>query len=443
MQATNDGSALGIGTSSTNCSVTVSVNQVPLPPVVSTTTFNAVELSALGTVVGNVGASDPSNFSISNYSWAAIDYPNAFAIDNSGLITISASIDTLALSKSVWAYVVAVCNAFICGQYAVTIDVAVTPRPPVIAPQNRSVAENAAGGSFLTPALIATQPQGLAMNFSVAPTTVFGIQPSTGVLYLQSFATLNFKATSFYALTVAVTTSAGTSASAPVGVLVSEVIKPPFFTAPAFFATVSEGATSGTLITTLTASYLNTVDSLKYVLYGAKPAGAASWFSLDGVSGALSVSYALPGSVLLADRTLTYTAGFYTVNVSVGVINSAGLTANATAVVSVLNIAPRVVSVNATIAANSTGGLVVASLAPAVWSPYVGARLTYSLTAPVTPTGYPSLSLLNASSGVVTVTNVTFTDPRTGLVVNAPGYNVNSQPVIYSSWQVRRCGRWQ
>lgn len=124
LQATNDGSALGIGSATTNCSVTLLVNQVPLPPVISTSTFNAAELSANGTVVGNVGASDPSNFTIANYSWAAVDVPNTFAVGNAtGLITVAGSIDTLALAKTVWLYSLSVCNVFICGVYPITINV--------------------------------------------------------------------------------------------------------------------------------------------------------------------------------------------------------------------------------------------------------------------------------------------------------------------------------
>lgn len=66
-----------------------------------------------------------------------------------------------------------------------TINVGQIPRPPIIFAQNRSIPEDATAGALLYPALVATQPQGLQVNFSVSPTTFFNIQPATGLLYLQ------------------------------------------------------------------------------------------------------------------------------------------------------------------------------------------------------------------------------------------------------------------
>lgn len=76
------------------------------------------------------------------------------------------------------------CSPLRLRSYAITINVAQVARPPVIFPQNRSIAEDAVPGTLLLPALVASQPQGLSLNFSVSPATVFGIL-SSGVLYLQ------------------------------------------------------------------------------------------------------------------------------------------------------------------------------------------------------------------------------------------------------------------
>lgn len=69
----NNGAALGIGNSNSYCSTTVTINQVPLPPVLSNTVFFVPELSPVGTYVGNVGAVDPANFSVGNFVWASVD----------------------------------------------------------------------------------------------------------------------------------------------------------------------------------------------------------------------------------------------------------------------------------------------------------------------------------------------------------------------------------
>jgi hypothetical protein len=99
----NNGAALGIGSSSVSCMLNVTVVQVPLPPVLANTAFFVPELSPVGTLVGNVGATDPANFTVSNYSWSTVDTPNAFSIDpQSGNVTLTSVIDTLVLLKSTW-----------------------------------------------------------------------------------------------------------------------------------------------------------------------------------------------------------------------------------------------------------------------------------------------------------------------------------------------------
>ncbi len=68
---------------------------------------------------------DPANYSISNFTWVAVDTPNLFAINRtSGVIYNTAIVDTLALSKGTWSYSVSVCNPYICGVYPISIVVA-------------------------------------------------------------------------------------------------------------------------------------------------------------------------------------------------------------------------------------------------------------------------------------------------------------------------------
>jgi hypothetical protein len=139
-------------------------------------------------------------------------------------------------------------------------------RPPVINAQNRTISEGAVGGSLIFPAISASQPQSLAYNFTVSPTSVFGIQPTTGLLFLQPAATLAFRIQNMYYLTVSAATASGAIASAPLTVFVTEVNKPPVFSAPAFVSAVNETSAAGTAILTLTATSLNVVDALTYAI---------------------------------------------------------------------------------------------------------------------------------------------------------------------------------
>ncbi len=69
----SNGAALGIGNAFALCTLTVAINQVPLPPVLTNTMFFVPELSPIGTFIGNVGADDPANLTVRDYMWAYVD----------------------------------------------------------------------------------------------------------------------------------------------------------------------------------------------------------------------------------------------------------------------------------------------------------------------------------------------------------------------------------
>jgi hypothetical protein len=90
---------------------------------------------------------------------------------------------------------------------------------------------------------------------------------------------------------------------------------------------------------------------------------------------------------MLVNRSLTYPAGLWTVNVSVQVINIGRFTANAVVVVAIVNIAPRIVALpalNASVASNATAFQMVANLTTAVWTAYSYSTLTYSIVSATT-----------------------------------------------------------
>ena len=124
----NNGAAIGIGNAFSYCTTTVTINRVPLPPVLTNTVFFVPELSPVGTLVGNVAAIDPANFTVRDYVWAFVDpvrptvvenlfgrliislapfrslmQSNPFAIDRTnGTIIFTSFIDTIVLLKNVW-----------------------------------------------------------------------------------------------------------------------------------------------------------------------------------------------------------------------------------------------------------------------------------------------------------------------------------------------------
>ena len=176
----NDGSALGIGSRVAYCSMWVNVVMVPLPPTPTVTTFWIPELSPVGALVGNPLGVDPNNFTF-NYTWGAVDNPNAFAVNRGGNITVSLVQDTLLTLKPTFSYALNMTNGFATSSTPVTINLMPVARPPITFDQSRSLREDAATGWQLTPRLVATHPQGLNMTWTVVPATVFNFAPN-GVL---------------------------------------------------------------------------------------------------------------------------------------------------------------------------------------------------------------------------------------------------------------------
>lgn len=81
VQATNDGTSIGLGKAFSACSVVVDIVQVPLPPVVTTTVFFVSELLPIGWLICDWGAACqhsafltpiPASRSLRHQCWAAL-----------------------------------------------------------------------------------------------------------------------------------------------------------------------------------------------------------------------------------------------------------------------------------------------------------------------------------------------------------------------------------
>jgi hypothetical protein len=116
ISATNDGTAIGLGQARAYCSVTLGVIQSPLPPSIVNLALFTSELVPANSVVGTLVAVDPANYTVTNFTWASRDTPDLFSVSLSGVVGFASVVDTLALSKNTWNYVVSVCNPYICGR---------------------------------------------------------------------------------------------------------------------------------------------------------------------------------------------------------------------------------------------------------------------------------------------------------------------------------------
>jgi len=393
--ALNDGSAVGIGTITSSCTAIVNVNQKPLPPTISISSFSVPDLSSAGTKIGNLGITDPAGYAITSVVWATTDTPNAVAVDNQGNLTVNSVVDSLTLGKSVFRYTVNVSTAYARGTYPITVTFTAVPRPPTIIDQLRSVRQDAAGGSQITPALNASSPQNSPFTFSMSSHALFNIT-NNGIPFVKPGVNLFSSAPGDYVVTVIVLDSNGLTASARLTITLIEVNRPPYWTNSVnntwsytvLERTVSGGALLGNL--GIAALDPNTKDSVTYWLRSWSPTlkgtntGAAP-FTVDSISGAIKVGI-LDGGMLNYDATLTYALP-QTFILNVTARDSSNAEVNGTVFVQVTSIYPRITPLVVSMPGNASPGSLVANMTTVAWTPYSYGRLNYYASCENRPDG--------------------------------------------------------
>jgi hypothetical protein len=426
----NDGSALGIGTASASCSLTINVIQAPLPPVPSVTSFTMPELSAVGAYVGNVKSVDPDGFAIKNHTWTVTDTPHAFLIDAQGNITVRQVVDTITSLKSVFTYTMNVSNAYTSARYTVTISLTPVPRPPTVSDQVRSVREDIVALTKLTPALNASHPQNLNFTFALTPTTTFDVYPN-GTVFLKAGQTLDYNIQSAYVITIVVTDYLGASSNALLTISLIEANKQPkwYNGISNWSFTVDEGSLAGTVLLgspTIQATDPNTRDALTYSLGGCYPTQNKIPFEIDPVTGAVSVATGVSAGWLYNETSVYIVASqtFYC-NMTVKDNGIPSMSANGTMYVKITNIAPRLLlgGSNYTVAGNAAIGTTITNIAPLMWTPYSPATVVYSFDSVDTTAEGDSTFLINPTTGAITVANASYGANQYG----PPRWNYNTR----------------
>jgi hypothetical protein len=437
LTVTNDGTSLGIGSSRSTCVTWVNVSMVPIPPVASVTSFTLPELTNVGTLVGNVMASDPNNFTF-NCTWDTIDTPNAFSVSRDCNISVLLSQDTLLTLKSVYSYVLNITNGYATARVPITITLTPIPRPPVTFAQSSSIIDNAPKFTQLSPSLIASQPQGLPYTFSITPTNVFNVT-SNGTVYLNAANTLDYSVQSSYTLSFIVTASNSLTATANLVITIIQSNKAPVFVnSRVFNFTVNEGSSVGTALTgspAIRATDVNAQDVLSYRIVSSLPASGSQAFTLDSSSGVLTLGAGLAATAgkLVFNETLSYpAANTYKLNVSATDSGSPTLSDNAVVWVTVSNIMPRVAfTTNNTgvywIQQNWSIGAVVTDFGSLAWTAYNRALLTYTMSAETCATGDTAF-VIDPTSGIVKIANVSyFSLALNRTIFSAPRFDYNTK----------------
>ena len=206
-------------------------------PSISDQSMSVVAGASATTVLGRLVAADEEG--------AALQFGggnNRFAVAPDGTVSV---LDPSVLTNGAGPFAVPVSVSDGDKTAFATLTITVTPQPdraPVVDDQSRSVPENSVLGTPVGGALVATDPDGDTVAWSITagnPTGAFAIDPSTGQLSVSG--PLDAEATASYALTVRVASGA-LSDTAQVTVTVVDVNEAPVLSPLADVTTVEDTA---------------------------------------------------------------------------------------------------------------------------------------------------------------------------------------------------------
>jgi VCBS repeat-containing protein len=411
VQVADGGSPSLSTTQSVTVNVTASTANQP-PTIQSGQVFSTTENRANGSIIGTVIASDPNQTAPNNtltYSITGGNTNNAFTINSAtGQITVNSTsaLDYETLPQFVLQIKVTdggTPSLFATGSVTVNL-VDVNEAPSISAGQTFQVAQNADINTIVG-TVSASDPDSAAPNdiltysiLSGNTSSAFGINASTGQIYVNSSSPLNPAVNPQFQLLIKVTDGGSPSLSATqtVTITVNSVNQPPTIPAGQTFS-VNDNAFNGAVIGTVIANDPDTTppnNTLTYTITGGNTDGA---FSIDSSSGQLAVSNS---SALNSVTTPQY---ILQLRVTDGGSPSQSAIQSVTINVKAPNHAPTIVanqsfSVTENSGVNTPVGTVIASdsdpTAP-------NNTLTYSITGGNTNGAFS----INSSTGLISVAN--------------------------------------
>jgi hypothetical protein len=410
---------------------TVTVNASTAPanqvPQAADATFSIAENAAVGTPVGTVTATDAdSPAQTLAYTITAGNNAGVFAINSaSGEITVAnnSALDYEATSK--YTLTVEVTDngtPNLSDTATITVNVTDVNETPLLADATFSVAENAAVGTPVG-TLTAADPDRPAQTLSYAitagnPSGVFAIDSASGEITVADNATLDYKATSQYVLTVQVTDN-GTpnlSDTGTVTINVTNINQAPVLADATF--SLPEDAAIGTPVGTLAATDPDRpAQTLTYAITAGNGAGV---FAINSASGQITVA---------SNSTLDYeTISQYVLTVQVADDGTPSLSDTATVTINLadVNEAPVLADATFSLPENAAVGTPVGTLT-ATDPDRPAQTLRYAITA-----GNPSgVFAINSASGEITVAdNSTLDYKATGQYVLTVQVSDNGAPSL-------------
>jgi len=303
-----DNVGLGDTKTSTCSNVVVNVTANPIAPTLTSQTFSLNDLTPVNTVVGDVGMVNNNNVvgvttEVNTLTVVTSATPDYFAFSSTGNITVKYPAGTTtplldALVKSSYVYTIRASDSRSSAEYNITINLLISPRPPVTFPQSRVVPDTGVATAALTLPLVASHPQAFLYNFSLATTSAPFAITNAGVLSVTG--PLDFNTNPSYSLTFFVTDSNEKQVSSTVTIAVTETNKAPYFTASdaanaatvtSYSFSVQENTVSGTTVNNVFSKDKNLRETRVYSTTTCLPFTAATCpFIVDSTTGKVSVA---------------------------------------------------------------------------------------------------------------------------------------------------------
>ena len=331
--------------------VTVNLTDVNEAPAVTGFTTSIPENSALGTVVGSVGVSDPDAGDTFSYALTNGNTGGAFAIDASGQITVAnpAALDFETVPGQAFTLEVTVTDqggTGLASTATVTVNLTDVNEAPAVTGFTTSIAENSALGTVVGSVSVSDPDAGDTFSYALTngnTSGAFAIDAS-GQITVANPAALDFETVPGQAFTLEVTVTdqggTGLADTATVTVNLTDVNEAPAVTG--FTTSIAENSALGTVVGSVGVSDPDAGDTFSYALTNGNTGGA---FAIDA-SGQITV--ANPAALDFE------TTPSFTLTVQVQDQGGTGLTDTATVTVNLTNAneAPSVTGFTTSLAEN-------------------------------------------------------------------------------------------
>lgn len=284
----------GSPAASTIGNVTINLLDGNDTPEVPSQSFTLPENSPLGTAVGLVQVNDPDVGQGRSYAIVGGNVGNAFTVDSTnGLITVRTPAALNFEANPVITLTVQVTDfgqPRLSSTGVITINLTNVNEAPVFSPTQQlfTVNENSAVNTVVGTLNVIDPDVGDTRSFAITGGNVnnaFGINTSTGQIFVANPAALDFEALNTFSLSVSVTDAGGLTANGTAKINLANVNDPPIIT-PATF-TINENANVGTVVGTVSSTDQDSAQLKSYSIIGGNTGSA---FTINAANGQITVS---------------------------------------------------------------------------------------------------------------------------------------------------------